>query len=47
MWDKFNAVVSLAKVDSNGNLNGINTALQETAKPNGIIDEKAVVSKCP
>ncbi len=32
MLDKFNAGVSLAKADSNGNLNAINTSIQKIKK---------------
>ncbi|WP_419868306.1 hypothetical protein [Chryseobacterium sp. CT-SW4] len=47
MLDKFNSGVSLAKADSNGNLNAINTSIQKITKSNGTTEEKAVVSKCP
>ncbi|WP_299178966.1 hypothetical protein, partial [uncultured Chryseobacterium sp.] len=44
--EKFNSGMSIAKADANGNLKKINASIKQT-QLNGILDEKAIVSKCP
>lgn len=45
--DNFNAGLSLAKVDATGNLKKINVSRKKITLPNGIIDDKLIISKCP
>ncbi|SDM38192.1 hypothetical protein, partial [Chryseobacterium taihuense] len=44
--DKFNAGISIAKADANGNLKKINASTEEITR-NGMKDERAKISKCP
>ncbi|MEI3791886.1 MULTISPECIES: hypothetical protein [unclassified Chryseobacterium] len=45
--DKYNAGISIAKVDVNGNLKKINASIEKETTSNGTIKEMAVVSQCP
>lgn len=45
--EKLNSGVSIAKADVTGNLKTINASIQTITKPNGTIEEKPTVSKCP
>ncbi|WP_344827687.1 hypothetical protein [Chryseobacterium ginsenosidimutans] len=46
--EKYNAGISIAKVDTNGNLKKINASVQQITVPNsGAVKEGVKVSKCP
>jgi hypothetical protein len=47
LFEKLDSGISLAKVDANGNLQKINVSLQTITNPNGMIEDKPVIKKCP